>query len=108
MREGRVAAAEKLGIPAGTVSYWIFLARRGDISVPDGVPSTATAEIDGHPVTEASGVVAGNGEASAAPPAGEQASVGKIRTPWQRAEIQEYAVTHGPTAASRTWPSHGT
>jgi transposase InsO family protein/transposase-like protein len=108
---GLVAASEKLGIPKGTLSCWVFLSRQGaaltggvPVSMPEPCASPATEPSESLP--ERRPVLAVE-VAPAAPvepptptptPSKPAARVARIYTPSQRAEILEYAAKHGPSA----------
>ncbi|MCK6575910.1 transposase, partial [Myxococcota bacterium] len=90
-RVGSAAAAKRLGIPTGTLSYWMFLAKQRAAA-----PEEAVAEREqpqGPPPAQS----AATPTAAVAP----RAHVAKVYTPSQRAEILEHAAKHGPTATEK-------
>ena len=110
-RVGSAAASRELGIPKGTLSCWMFLARHGAGLVGGAQPASES------PGPAAEGAVSAPKASVAAAPAPEPpvpapataasprapspANVAKIYTPSQRAQILEYAAEHGPTAAEK-------
>ncbi|MBM3266978.1 MAG: helix-turn-helix domain-containing protein [Candidatus Sericytochromatia bacterium] len=102
---GPAAAAKKLGIPDGTLSFWAYVHRKTNggaapvaaqaagcesASESNSAPSapqdavTSRSEVAGDPATTA-----------------PSQNVAKVYTPSQRVQALEYAAKHGPAAASR-------
>ena len=90
-------AARRLGIPAGTLSYWGFKARKAATAgepwpkVPEPNDSGGDEEVEG---------TTADGEERAAA-SHKKARVARVYTPSQRAEALELASKVGVTAASR-------
>ena len=100
---GATAASRKLGIPAGTLSCWLFLAKVRATQGGGAAELSPPPESDPAPVAAAavSSSPVSSGAVAAAAPAKPRAHVAKVYTPSQRAEIIEYAAKHGPTAAGK-------
>lgn len=84
-----VKASDKLGIPLGTLSCWVHLARKqGRLPAVESnaAPPQAFQPPQPDPV----------------PKAQTGHKVAKVYTPSQRAQALEYVAKHGPVAASRT------
>ena len=123
VRLGPGAASKTLGIPAGTLSCWVYLSKQRAARLGEGadrsgareaepeagvsakrVSSTEAVEAAPAPVPAAApqpvSKPAPVSSPPSAPPAKPGPHVAKIYTPSQRAQILEYACEHGPTAAS--------
>lgn len=94
-RVGSAAAAKRLGIPTGTLSYWVFLAKQRAAA-----PEAEREQPQGPPPAVAASLTAQSGAAPARAVA-PRAHVAKVYTPSQRAEILEHAAKHGPTATEK-------
>jgi transposase InsO family protein len=88
-------ASKKLGIPAGTVSCWMFLAKKRRQGVEQSSPDSATEGPEIPPVLNASPDRAENGSH------GTRGNVAKIYTPSERARALEMAARMGIAGTSR-------
>ena len=113
---GPAAASRKLGIPAGTLSCWVFLSKqraaRGGEAAGASQPAAEASQPVASEPEPAVAVAASPGPVPSVAPSPEPApspphpreprrNVAKIYTPSQRAEILEYAAKHGPTATEK-------
>ena len=111
-RLGVSAASKKLGIPAGTLSCWLFLSKRhsklfgGDAEASQGSAAGAGIAPSEGPESSTKAVQKARGPApleSAPRPPKAQRTVARRYTPSERAAILEHASAHGPAATRRKY-----